>query len=429
MYGEQKYFTPSYRVINNQNKRRFLRIIKILFGKPMTVLLTITILFFALVAILYVPLEFWLSNYVNTHNNEYPPIALLFVFIIITLIVASISAIYILKLIVKKVPAGFSSIVSEKIHIRNILFLVLSTMFYNSVINWLKNIYAQNNNLSIIIFLISFIIMSMLLASTVIVYTYCLFFNKILSKIRNQQNQLNQSEFWNTAIPITAFAMGIISIILLFGLDSIVLSYDDFFSNFIQNMLIGAIIPFDIGIAICTLVAFLLRRRCKRKGYKRESLAKKGMIISIICLIISLTPFATTLQIMSYTVFNLQDMREHLSGVYTAKDNDYTISDLQVVFNEGSMWPYLVASGVITNTTEYDWEFVHVNIQFVEGEGRKYPFESHNIWKCVLNDVPRGGNAYFETPNHAINYPEESDKQASCKIVSIQYKIKSQSKQ
>lgn len=219
-------------------------------------------------------------------------------------------------------------------------------------------------------------------------------------------------------LPVMALIIGIVSIFYLFGLDNINLSYDDFGANF----MLGFLIHFDVTILCCTILAVIIRLICQNVSSNGKALATTGMIISIICLVISVTPVGDVLPILSYSVFHVTDMINEGNAHRIAQEGDYLLSNVHVGYSSEDVCAFAYGTGTITNTTEYDWKSVTIGVRLLEEDGGYGKYDG-TILECTLNDIRSGESAEFETESYVVNGFVEYGTFTICEVVSVQYDI------
>lgn len=228
----------------------------------------------------------------------------------------------------------------------------------------------------------------------------------------------------NIILPIIAFITGVVSFVVLFGIDNLNLSNDDFVQALSVSFAIGIFIPFDIVIALCAIVAFLIRKICKKRDSKGRRWINVGMIMSIVCLIISATPVGDALPMISYAIFNSMDMLMGEGDGRIAKEGDYSLENLRVTYSSEDSTAFAFGAGTITNTSEYDWESVTIGVRLLDAEGGYGKYDGA-ILECKLHMIPSGGSANFQTGTYAVNGTVEYGSFASCEVVSVKYNIDS----
>lgn len=226
----------------------------------------------------------------------------------------------------------------------------------------------------------------------------------------------------NIILPIIAFITGVVSFVVLFGIDNLNSSNDDFLQGFGVSLIIGKVIPFDIVIALCTIVAFLIRKICKKRDSKGRKLVSMGMTISIVCLIISVTPVGNYLPLMSYFTYECVSTVANEWGERLARDGDYVLDNLQVTYSSEDSTAVVFSTGTITNTTVYDWESVTIKVRLLDAEGG-YGNSDEKILECRLHKVPSRESANFQTETYAVNDTVECGSFVSCEVVSVKYKV------
>lgn len=248
--------------------------------------------------------------------------------------------------------------------------------------------------------------------------------------MKRKQDKINQDngKIWiDTIIPVVSLILGIVAIVLVFGLDRLVyaiIATEDDFKNFVESdimpdVLIGFIIPFDIKVLICMLICILFHNECKKNCSKKEELSKIGMVISIVCMIISCTPLGNITWMLPGIVQGYKNDVFGKGDVRKAEENDYSISDLNVEYEKymGCATVY----GTIVNNTEYNWEYVDVEVKLLDADEE---FENY-VLTCRVESVLAGESVTFS--NDTPLYVREGCYE-DCKILWVTYDIDSRTR-
>ncbi|MDE6749785.1 MAG: hypothetical protein K2K21_12100 [Lachnospiraceae bacterium] len=230
---------------------------------------------------------------------------------------------------------------------------------------------------------------------------------------------INQKKvYYNVVLPILALLLGIFSIYKLLGIENINLSEDDFMISVSQSFLISIVLPFDFTILCCTILVTVIRHVCKKRENQKMGLIKTGWIMCIVCLVISFTELGTFLPGITYGIGSTREGDDRV-----ASDDDYEISDLHVVY-DGEYLSMVSGEGILTNTSDYDWESAEVGIRLKHTEGEEEQEEF--ILTAKFGTVYSGENVKLETACYSrmVRYGSISE----CDVAYVKYDIDSREK-
>ena len=243
--------------------------------------------------------------------------------------------------------------------------------------------------------------------------------------MKNIQSKLNKhtDHIWIDIIfPMASRIMGYASVAILLGIDQVgdalTLSEDDSIKQMGLEAAISVIIPFDYKILLCMLGAIVFRQIC-RNGYSTQmKMATKGMVVSIICMVISCTPLGNISFFLPMTIYSYR-LTTGESDLRDADKDDYSISDLQVVCDDDSSSEYVQVCGKIKNTTEYNWQFVEIKFRIADKD-EKY---EGAVLSCKIENVLIKDQVEFRTNGVTLLAP--SDCYEICEVVNVVYDIDS----
>lgn len=243
--------------------------------------------------------------------------------------------------------------------------------------------------------------------------------------MKNMKEELDKSEkrIWiDVILPVTSLIFGGAAIAFLLGIDrlanAIVATNDDFKNAAASDLLIGEIIEFEPKILICMLICIVLCIVCKKYSSKRRKCATAGMVIAIVCMVISRTPLGNVSYMLPVIVQSFKNNVMGKGDNRLAKEEDYSVSDLHVTYDEDYLG-FATACGTITNTTEYDWEYVNIKIELSDiDEEYEKAFLS-----CRIEHVLAGESVEFESNATPFFVPALCYE--DCEITSVSYDIDS----